>query len=89
MKKPKKGLKWQGNSKKVINLLIYLFLITYGLQAQKEIPDGPPGYKEGLFFELIEEHALENFKSGLFCTGLKNDTLFSVFYSSTHPLLII
>lgn len=42
----------------------------------------PPGYKEGTFKDLIEDNQLGNIKSGVNITGIRNDTIFVIFYLS-------
>ena len=41
-----------------------------------------------IFSKLLKENQLSNFKSGLICSAQRNDTIFTVFYNSSHNNII-
>ncbi len=57
-------------------ILLSFLLLSVSLNGQVKLP----GSNEGSLKQLIEHHKLVNLKSGMICTGERNDTLFAVFY---------
>lgn len=72
----------------ILNMIIkYIFLILFSLlweetNGQSDNPPVYPGEVKGSFQDLITMYKLVNIKSGLVCTGQRNDTIFAIFYLS-------